>query len=95
MGSEYNNNLRKSTARLALLSMSLQDFATQVLAHALRRDAIDHETIQAIRSRCIINLKNSHSEGVSINDEAEVFGEAVSDLEQFMDAIISDAWEMK
>lgn len=92
---EYSNNLQLSLGQLALVSFGLQDFATQILTRALRGNGIDHETIQAIKSICITNLKNSHSEGVSVDDEAEVFGKAIGDLEQFMDAIISNAWEAK
>jgi hypothetical protein len=74
---------------MGLVVLSLQDFATRIVRHVLRGGTLDDVGIAGIKDACIRNLKNIDAEGMSMNQEAETFGKAIENLQQFMSHIIA------
>jgi hypothetical protein len=87
MGDPVIANMRKSISRLSCLVLGMRDFAALILA----RSTIDSDALEKIRASCIINPKNLETVGLGVDDDAEIIGQTVRDLEQLIDAAIADA----
>ena len=93
MDDEQIRNLQKSTAMLGFVVMALQDFTAHVLGHSLAGTVLSPDLLNQLRSNCITRLKNSYAERMSMDDEVEVIGEAIHQLEQLIDGAIAGARE--
>jgi hypothetical protein len=80
---------KRNAVQMGLVVLSLQDFATRIVRHVLRGGTLDDVGIASIKDACIRNLKNIDAEGMSMNQEAETFGKAIENLQQFMNHIIA------
>lgn len=81
-------NQRASMARIALLAMGMQDFATLVVRHVLSGNALDDASFAVLKATAIENLKNAETTGLPIGDEAEAFRESIGDLDRWIDQVI-------
>jgi hypothetical protein len=90
MGDPVVANMRKSISRLSCLVLGMQDFAALILARSMS-GPVDSDALEKIRASCIINLKNLETVGLGVDDDAEIIGQAVRDIEQLIDATIADA----
>jgi hypothetical protein len=68
----------------------MQELATRILACSASGNPIDSDALEKIRASCI-SLKNLETVGLSVDDDAEIIGQAVRDLEQLIDATIADS----
>jgi hypothetical protein len=69
----------------------MQELATRILACSASGNPIDSDALEKIRASCVISLKNLETVGLSVDDDAEIIGQAVRDLEQLIDATIADS----
>ena len=83
---------RRDVVRRAL-ALSMQDFAAQIIARG-RKARLTRSALDEIRQICVLNTKNSHMSGFPIEQEAEVFRQAIDQLEKFMEGAVERGWEM-
>jgi hypothetical protein len=81
-----------TVAMLGAVVFSLTDFAGQIIARG-RKSRLSRRALNDIRKRCITNLKNFDSSGFPIELEAEVFRNAIQQLENFTEQAIARGWE--
>ena len=86
-------NLQRSAFKLGCVAFGLEHFSARILAHAIKANAIDTEAIESIKARSITDLKNAHSIGFSMEQEADIIGEAIGELEKLINTAISRARE--
>ncbi len=76
---------------LALVTpvVGLQHFAVALIKHARRGQPLDEENLRAIAEEALVHLKNADVEGVSLDDQADGLGRAVTAYRGQIDLIIS------
>jgi|HubBroStandDraft_4_1064222.scaffolds.fasta_scaffold48521_4 hypothetical protein len=81
------------TAVLAVLVSGLQDFGMQIIARG-RKTRLSRRALDETRQICITNAKNIDLSGMPIETEAEMFRQAIDQLEKFIDAAIAKGWQL-
>jgi hypothetical protein len=84
-------NWKRNASVLALVSLGMEDFASKLAGHVLNGHALTDEAFANIKSSSIRNLKNSVSEGVSMEEETTIFTQALKHFETLMDGAIEKA----
>jgi hypothetical protein len=81
------------TAVLSALVLGLNDFAIQIIARG-RKARVNRNTLDEIRQICITNMKNFDLSGMPIEQDAEVFRQAIDQFEKFMEQAITKGWQL-
>ena len=91
MNEAYKHNLQQSAAALGHVAMSLQHFSVLLIRVGISRGVLTPETLARLRADTIRALKNSQTEGVSMEMDADAVGQALGMLGPMLDAAIVDA----
>lgn len=67
---------------------SMRDFAALVIAHVAGGGTLDDEALASIRAECVREVKNAEAPRIPVEQEAELFGEAVKEVEKLIDSAI-------
>ena len=85
---------RRNTMVLSILALSFQDFAARIIRHVLRGGALDDAAFAEFKAAGVRYLKNLHTEGISIEQEAEAFWQAIETFQQFADNIVAQGRDL-
>lgn len=91
MDDAYKQNLQQSAAALGHVAMSLQRFSVLLIRIGLDAGALTPDTLVHLRADIIRGLKNSQTEGVSIEMDADAVGQALGMLGPMIDEAIAEA----
>jgi hypothetical protein len=84
-------NLRRSGAKMSLVVLGLRNFANCMIDHVHTGGSFSDSELTAIRDQCLFNVKNFDTAGMSLNREADIFREALNDLENLLNLTIAQA----
>ncbi len=82
-------NANRSAAQAGLIALAFQDFAAKLIKHVRSGHPLDDASLATLRDNCIRDLKNSTILGMSVEDEAETFRQAIENAEKLLDGAIS------
>jgi hypothetical protein len=82
-------NAKRSATQAGMIALAFQDFAAKLIRHARSRGLLDDASLASLRDNCIRDLKNSTITGMSLEEEAETFRQAVENTEKLLDAAIA------
>ena len=82
-------NATRSAAQAGMITLAFQDFTAQLIRHVLSGYLLDDLSLMTLRNNCIRDLKNSSVTGMSLEEEAEIFRQAVENAEKLLDAAIA------
>ncbi|WP_148360196.1 hypothetical protein [Acidisphaera rubrifaciens] len=94
MSDDVYAKLRWSAMQSALLLLCVQDFAASILRYTLNLTPLNDEALAEIKAACVLNLKNTSTSGVSINEEAALIGQTIEKFENCIKFIIQKASEI-
>lgn len=80
---------RLALACLRLGSIYLRDFTAMIIANVSDGGVLDDSALASIRTECIRQLQNADPAGLSVEQEAEVVGKTVKNVENLIDSAIS------
>jgi hypothetical protein len=66
-----------------------ENFTAQLIKFILSGHVLDDISLMMLRDGCIRDLKNSTMTGMSLEEEAEIFRQAVENAEKLLDAAIA------
>ena len=89
MADDNEAALRRHNAVLSWVSWGLLDFAGMIVAEASAGGEINRAVLAEFKAGCIANLKNSEPSVLGIHRQANIEGEALGQVEQFIDSAIS------
>lgn len=82
-------NATRSAAQAGMIVLAFQNFTAQLIKHVLSGNMLDDNSLMMLRDSCIRDLKNSTITGMSLEDEAEIFRQAVENAEKLLDGAIA------
>lgn len=82
-------NANCSAAQAGMIALAFQDFAAKLIKHVRNGHPLDDASLATLRGNCIRDLKNSTITGMSFEEEAETFRQAVENAEKLLDAAIA------
>ena len=82
-------NATRSAAQAGMITLAFQNFTAQLIRHVLSGHLLDDASLMMLRNNCIRDLKNSTITGMSLEEEAEIFRQAVENAEKLLDAAIA------
>jgi hypothetical protein len=82
---EYITSLETNAMVLGIVSISMKDFASQIIRHVQNCGTLDDAGIAVLKATCVRNLKNIEPEGVPLEQEATALNEALVLFQQMMD----------
>lgn len=82
-------NAKRSAAQAGMIALAFQDFAAQLIKHARSGYLLDDDSLATFRGNCIRDLKNSTMIGMSFEEEAETFRQAIENAEKLLDGAIA------
>ena len=88
---DYKRNMQQGAAALGHVAMSLRHFSALLIRVGLDAGTLDPELLAHLREEAIRGLKNAQTVGVSMEMDAEAFGQALGMLGPMIDAAIADA----
>ncbi len=91
MDEVYKRNMQQSAAALGHVAMGLQHFSALLIRVGFDAGALTPDTLARLREETIRGLKNSQTEGVSMEMDADTIGQALGMLGPMLDATIADA----
>lgn len=80
-------------ARMGLAALGMQNFCKSLIMHGRRGGKFDADGLAAIREGTINAAKNTTSDNLSLEQDAEIVGKTVRDLEQLIDRCIVEGCE--
>jgi hypothetical protein len=84
--------LTAGAARMGTLAIYLERFASEIIAFARRRRLTRH-ALDEIRTNCIRDAKNAGVAGLPIEQEAEMLGQLIEDLDKMTERAIAKGWQ--
>lgn len=94
MNNEEAAGWKRNAALATLLALGLQGFAARVIRHVQGAGILDDAALATIKDESIRDLKNMEATGLPVETEAEVFRQAIEQLEQLMDRAIAERREI-
>lgn len=91
MDDDFKRNMQQSAAALGHVAMSLQHFSVLLMRIGLDAGILTPDTLARLREEAIRGLKNSQTDGVSMEMDADAIGQALGMLGPMLDAAIGDA----
>ena len=82
-------NANRSATQAGMIALAFQDFAAQLIKHVRSGHPLDDTSLAILRDNCIRDLKNSTMTGMSFEEEAETFRQAVENAEKLLDGAIA------
>jgi hypothetical protein len=82
-------NATRSAAQAGMIALAFQDFTAQLIRHVLSGHLLDDISLMTLRNNCIRDLKNASVVGISLEEEAEIFRQAVENAEKLLDGAIA------
>lgn len=92
---DYVSNLKTSAMQMGIVSMCMQDLASQIIWHVLNGGKLDDDAFDSIKATCIQNLKDVEGRGAPIEQEAKAMNNALLTFKQMMDAAIANGRNLK
>ncbi|MEH6951352.1 hypothetical protein V4R08_08370 [Nitrobacter sp. NHB1] len=86
-------NATRSAAQAGMITLVFENFTAQLIRHVLSGHLLDDTSLMMLRDNCIRDLKNSTMTGMSLEEEAEVFRQAVENATKLLDAAIMSGRE--
>jgi hypothetical protein len=90
---EILQNAKRSATQAGMITLALQNFAAQLIKHVRNGHLLDDADLATFRDNCIRDLKNSTLTGMSLEDEAETFRQAVENAKKLLDGAIARGME--
>jgi hypothetical protein len=81
-------NATRSAAQAGMITLVFENFTAQLIKYVLSGQLLDEDSLMMLRDNCIRDLKNSTMTGMSLEEEAEIFRQAVENAEKLLDAAI-------
>jgi hypothetical protein len=72
-----------------MITLVFENFTAQLIRFVLSGHLLDDTSLMTLRDNCIRDLKNSTMTGMSLEEEAEVFRQAVENATKLLDAAIT------
>jgi aspartate/methionine/tyrosine aminotransferase len=94
MNDSVVKNLQLSLGKLSFTALTLEDFASKLIAHGLVGGKFDDASLEQIQRSCIRDLKNSHTVGVAMEDEIVIFTGAIEIANQEMSGAVQKGKEL-
>jgi hypothetical protein len=69
-----------------MITLVFENFTAQLIRYVLSGHFLDDDSLKMLRDNCIRDLKNSTMTGMSLEEEAEIFRQAVENAEKLLDA---------
>jgi hypothetical protein len=82
-------NATRSAAQAGMITLVFENFTAQLIRFVLSGHVLDDMSLLMLRDSCIRDLKNSTMTGMSLEEEAEIFKQAVENAEKLLDAAIA------
>jgi hypothetical protein len=82
-------NANRSATQAGMIVLAFLDFAAKLIKHVRSGHPLDDASLAALRDNCIRDLKNSTMIGMSLEEEAETFRQAIENAEKLFDAAIA------
>ncbi|MEO6381276.1 MAG: hypothetical protein ABI146_00780 [Nitrobacter sp.] len=82
-------NATRSAAQAGMIALAFQDFTAQLIKHVISGYLLDEVSLMTLRNNCIRDLKNASVVGISLEEEAEIFRQAVENAEKLLDGAIA------
>jgi len=82
-------NANRSATQAGMIALAFLDFATKLIKHVRSGHPLDDASLATLRDNCIRDLKNSTMVGMSFEDEAEIFRQAIENAEKLLDGAIA------
>ena len=82
-------NATRSAAQAGMITLVFENFTAQLIKFILSGNVLDDISLMMLRDSCIRDLKNSTMTGMSLEEEAEIFKQAVENAEKLLDAAIA------
>jgi hypothetical protein len=82
-------NATRSAAQAGMITLVFENFTAQLIKYVLSGQLLDDDSLMMLRDNCIRDLKNSTMTGMSLEEEAEIFRQAVENAEKLLDAAIT------
>jgi hypothetical protein len=82
-------NANRSATQAGMIALAFQDFAAKLIKHVRGGHAFDDASLATLRDNCIRDLKNSTIIGMSFEEEAETFRQAIENAEKLLDGAIA------
>jgi hypothetical protein len=77
-----------------MITLAFENFTAQLIRYVLSGHLLDDDSLMMLRDNCLRDLKNSTITGMSLEDEAEIFRQAVENAEKLLDAAIARGREI-
>jgi hypothetical protein len=72
-----------------MITLVFENFTARLIRYVLSGYLLDDTSLMRLRDDCIRDLKNSTMTGMSLEEEAEVFRQAVENATKLLDAAIT------
>ena len=72
-----------------MITLVFENFTAQLIRFVLSGHLLDDTSLMTLRDNCIRDLKNSTMTGMSLEEEAEIFRQAVENAQKLLDAAIT------
>jgi hypothetical protein len=82
-------NANRSATQAGMIALAFQDFAAKLIKHVRSGHPLDDVSLMTLRNNCIRDLKNASVVGISLEEEAEIFRQAVENAEKLLDGAIA------
>lgn len=82
-------NAKRSATQAGMIALAFQNFAGQLIKHVRSGHPLDDASLAILRDNCIRDLKNSTITGMSLEEEAETFRQAIENAEKLLDGAIA------
>jgi hypothetical protein len=82
---------RHNATLLSPITLGLNNFLIQILSLYCAREGFDIAALMEAKEECLRQLKNFEVAGMSIDDEAKMFRQALSAVERLIDGAITEA----
>jgi hypothetical protein len=86
---------KRSAAQTGIITVGMQIFSTALIGHGLNGLPLDDVMLAKIKRDSIIAIKNMDVVGLKIENEANLLGEVLENLEKVMDATIANGRKLK
>lgn len=87
-------NATRSAAQAGMITLAFENFTAQLIRYVLSGHLLDDDSLMMLRDNCLRDLKNSTITGMSLEDEVEIFRQAVENAEKLLDAAIARGREI-
>ena len=84
-------NANRSATQAGMIVLACLEFAANLIKHVRSGHPLDDASLATLRDNCIRDLKNSTMIGMSFEEEAETFRQAIENAEKLLDGAIARA----